>query len=505
MTDYNGNIRTPLSQEQMDVISLLSVINGDDLKTGDFVCDTINGLDTANLFELIGGVIPNAYLPPVSLTKPTVYTNIASRDADESNLQEGDVSIVIDVQKSYIYFGTYNVDGAYIELVATGTITCINGLCGAVISIDTSNIPEAINLYYTEARVSANADLISNSNRITSLETYYESASSETCDEVFPVDGIVEINSLSQGTSFTPVAGTYRLTFDAQFELTKGGTVISRAPDALISLIDQLEALTYTARVLPDYGNGETLLAGNYHLAGATTHTGVLNFDAKGNEDAVFVISCGAAHTAGVGSSTVLLNDARACNIFYVVVGALSFGTGSTIRGTYAGKAAVSVGVGSSLDGRLFTIAGAVTTGNVMALPVNETKAFDLGVISQFVLFDTFGDITNPAVATNPSIINSGLVACGNGTVLGFPPYDATYTYTALGNPTLRVGFGIYNGGVLVGVVKYLENTIPSRYYSISLAKTVISTGLPISARISVDSLDGSIIITDRTLFARKI
>jgi hypothetical protein len=450
-----------------------------------------------------GALIPSELLPPLAITKPVLYANLSARDADVVNIQMGDVAIVTDVQKSYIYSGT-----TFIELITTGSVASINGLSGGSIQLYTEDIHELTNLYYTEARVSANTDLVSNTNRVITLEndttgTWYESTSGEVCTEVFP-STVSEISSSSQGTSFTPIPGTYRVSLNAQFELTKGGTILSRVPAAINSLKDQLNELTYTAHGAA-YGS-ETLTAGNYYIAGATTHTGVLELDAQNDPNATFVIKCGAAHSIEVGASTLLSNGAQACNVFYYVIGALSAGAGCTVVGTFVGDAAVGLGVNCTLDGRLFTTLGAMTTSDTMALPIGDAYLFDLGYASQYVLFNIAGDITNPTPAANPSIINSGLVACGAGTVSGFPPYDGIYTVDPETTPTVRISFGIYNNGVLSpSSLTYVENNIYGKYYSVSLATTVVNTGELISARIGVDSVKGSAIVTNRTLYGYKL
>jgi hypothetical protein len=449
------------------------------------------------------GLVPSELMPPLAITKPILYSSLSTRNADVLNVQMGDVAIVTDVQKTYIYSGS-----AYIELITTGSIASINGLSGGSIQINTVNVPEVTNLYYTEARVSANTNLVSNTNRIITLEnnttgTWYESTSGEVCTEVFP-SVISEISSVSQGTSFTPIPGTYRVSLNAQFELTKGGTVLSRVPAAINSLKSQLNGLTYTAHGAI-YGS-ETLTAGNYYIAGATSHTGVLTLDAQNNPNATFVIKCGAAHAVVVGASTILLNGAQACNVFYYVIGALSVGAGVTIVGTFVGDAAIGIGTNCVLNGRLFTTLGAITTSDTMGLPTGNAFLFDLGVASQYVLFDINGNITNPVPVANPSIITSGLVGCGTGTVSGFPPYDGSYTIDPETTPTVRISFGIYNDGILSpSSLTYVENNIYNKYYSVSLATTIVNTGGAISARIGVDSVKGSAIVTNRTMYGYKL
>jgi hypothetical protein len=141
-----------------------------------------------------------------------------------------------------------------------------------------------------------------------------------------------------------------------------------------------------------------------------------------------------------------------------------------------------------------------------MGLPPDDTYAFDLGAAAQFVLFDVLGDITNPTPAVNPSVITSGAVACGTGNVLGFPPYDGAYTVYPQTTPTIRIRFGIYDGETIApSSLTYVENKILSKYYSVSASTTIVSTGDPISARVSVDSAKGGGIVTNRTMFANTL
>jgi hypothetical protein len=105
------------------------------------------------LCPLSGGLIPNTYIPPLAISKPTVYASIALRDADTAD--EGDVAIVTDVGKSFIYTGTN-----YVELITTGSISSINGKSGGVVVIDTDEINEVgDSRYYTAARDALKVDV----------------------------------------------------------------------------------------------------------------------------------------------------------------------------------------------------------------------------------------------------------------------------------------------------------------------------------------------------------
>jgi hypothetical protein len=102
---------------------------------------------TEGICPLSGGLIPSGHIPPLAITSATVYANSAARDADSSVL-EGDVAIVTDVQKSYIFDGS-----VYVELLTTGSIATINGKTGGVVTLNTAEVPESGDArYYTAAR-----------------------------------------------------------------------------------------------------------------------------------------------------------------------------------------------------------------------------------------------------------------------------------------------------------------------------------------------------------------
>ena len=104
--------------------------------------------------DLVGGVVPVSQLPALAVTSVQVVADIPARDA-LANVQEGDVSIVLDDgtgnQQSYIYDSTNN----WQQLSLTGGIVSVNGQTGSVV-LDTDDVNEGVtNLYYTDARVAA--------------------------------------------------------------------------------------------------------------------------------------------------------------------------------------------------------------------------------------------------------------------------------------------------------------------------------------------------------------
>jgi len=157
------------------------------------------------------------------------------------------------------------------------------------------------------------------------------------------------------------------------------GTVENANPITLQASID-LTALclqlqntpTTVSNHIVNYGNGETLLPGIYAAGSAATLTGALTLDGQGDADAVFIFKIGGAFAAAAGSSIILTNGASSDNVYWIAIGAVALGAGSTMFGTFIGyPGAVSSALGVALEGRLYATAGAIAVSNMTAaLPV---------------------------------------------------------------------------------------------------------------------------------------
>ncbi len=105
------------------------------------------------------GKVPSLQLPAIAISNVFVVADLAVRDT--LTVETGDVAKVLDYdgfghRKSYIYDGTI-----WIELKSDDLVDSVNGQIGNV-SLSTGDIPEGLNLYFTSARVSANADVSAN-------------------------------------------------------------------------------------------------------------------------------------------------------------------------------------------------------------------------------------------------------------------------------------------------------------------------------------------------------
>ncbi|MFT7435100.1 MAG: hypothetical protein ACI8UX_000891, partial [Psychromonas sp.] len=163
----------------------------------------------------------------------------------------------------------------------------------------------------------------------------------------------------------------------------------------------------------PAFGSGETLTPGVYDIGGAGSVAGTLYLDGKDDPNPVFIMKFKGAFTAGAASNIVLLNGAKAANVYWVAQGALSVGANSVIEGTLlAYPGAITLGVNSSIKGRLISSSGAITVGvggtatmpvpGTMNIPINPMVSYTpaaavdvLGSLKNFSLFSSIGAVAN--------------------------------------------------------------------------------------------------------------
>jgi hypothetical protein len=78
-----------------------------------------------------------------------------------------------------------------------------------------------------------------------------------------------------------------------------------------------------------------------------------VTLDAEGDSDAVFIFVAGSTLTTCAGSEILLLNEAKAENIFWVLGSALTMGADSTLVGTVLAGSAVTIGTNGIVVGRV--------------------------------------------------------------------------------------------------------------------------------------------------------
>ena len=223
------------------------------------------------------------------------------------------------------------------------------------------------------------------------------------------------------------------------------GSTAAAATD-LLNLYNEINAKTPTNNHAFQLGNGETLNAGIYALAGHTDLSGNLTLDGQGNPNALFIFKVsGGTFTSSANSRVILINGAVACNVFWVIEGAINIGAGTIMKGNViANNAAIDLNAGVNLEGRALSTTGAITVnGVVTVMPLGcgvpiltGPMAPTLGKTSCFALFSSNGLVTNSGTTSVTGDIgtNFGSTSGFNASnVLGIvhPNPDATTVTTA--------------------------------------------------------------------------
>ncbi|MFV8340732.1 ice-binding family protein [Flavobacterium sp. LB3P21] len=320
-------------------------------------------------------------------------------------------------------------------------------------------------------------------------------------------------NEVVNGMSITPpFAGKYKVTFTSYYSnapITIGPFPSVQGEVDLQSIYDNLHSLQGTVTHNVILGNGEVLIPGIYDVVAAASMVGALYFDGQGNPDALFVIRINGALSAGVTTKMVLLNGAKARNVFWVIEGAASIEASTIIKGTViTNSGAITMGAGGNLEGRLFSIVGAISVNTVNAIIPSGVSVIDLGVLSTFIYFSSAGAVTNggSSVITGNIGTNVGDISgYGSPTVFRGSFLNAGGTITTLSpNNTNALGtFGIYQNGVLI---PSSNKILTSNANSTNLSLQGIATILPnqiIDIRWNTDS--EKIMMGNRTLTLIKV
>jgi Ice-binding-like/Bacterial Ig-like domain len=106
---------------------------------------------------------------------------------------------------------------------------------------------------------------------------------------------------------------------------------------------------------------GASLSPGLYSNAGAVANTGTVTLDGGGDSNAVFVFQIGGALNMAALSQVKLTDGAQASHVFWQVNGAAAIGANATFAGTVMASAAIAVGAGTEVNGRVLAETGAVS------------------------------------------------------------------------------------------------------------------------------------------------
>jgi hypothetical protein len=324
----------------------------------------------------------------------------------------------------------------------------------------------------------------------------------------------------------TPSEGSYAVSFESQFNNSKvdlttvvssGGIGTAQGVADLQNIYDQLSSkLVTNSSHGAIIGNTETLTSGVYSMPAAVALLGTLTLDGQNNFDSVFLFKIGAAFNVGAGAKVILINGAKACNVFWVVEAAIVIGANSDIKGMFLSHgAAVGTGADCVIEGRMFSTAAALTSSADIITTPTDCSYINMGVLSTFSMFTSIGAITNTASSTISGNIGSNIGAITgfetstlNGTIYtpNTPviPFSTVSTITQVDNNNkVFATFGIYQNGILIpSSIKSIISTANASNISIQAIATV-AAGEPIEVRWKTGT--DKITMGNRTLTVIKI
>lgn len=299
---------------------------------------------------------------------------------------------------------------------------------------------------------------------------------------------------LVPGMTLSPPSGTYLILFNAQLSSSQTFSSDQGIIDAA-NLYDELMAYPGGVPHALTFGSGEVLYSGVYDVGGAPSIAGILTMDGGGDPNSVFIIRGSGAFTTGVGTTVVLIGNAKPENIFWVSDAAMSTGANTIMKGTMlgggTGAGAMSLGADSNLEGRLFTKQGAVSLGaNVVLTAPTGIAPVSLGVLFTFAMWSSSGAVSDVASSTTTGDVGTALGALTmTGTHIGEEyPSDTTRTTT----------YSIYQNGVEVVNSSRTINVGTAIVYL--QAMVVVTSGESIEIRWKVDA--GKATLDHRTLSA---
>lgn len=171
-----------------------------------------------------------------------------------------------------------------------------------------------------------------------------------------------------------------------------------------------------TASQIPgaDLG-GQTLAAGTYASSSSVGITGTLTLNGQDDPNALFVFQISSTLTTSASASVVLINGARACNVYFQVGSSATLGSFTNFNGNILALTSVSLLDGVSVNGGLYALNGAVTLINDRITPQQECAAASTSIVPAVSTTPTLNSIT----AVSSAIQTSGLTDGPSATIPG--------------------------------------------------------------------------------------
>lgn len=196
------------------------------------------------------------------------------------------------------------------------------------------------------------------------------------CYAIFSSDGAVSNSGITNitgdvGTNVGSTTGFDPLLVSGSIHPIPDGSTAICASDILVAY-NYINTLPHDIELLypAQLGNSLVLTPHTYLMGGAASFTDTLFLNAQGNPNAVFIIKINGALTTSTYSHIQLMNEAQAKNVYWKIEGAVTINNYSNFIGTVicnnGSLGAINTGV--TLQGRLLTTNGAITTTAITAI-----------------------------------------------------------------------------------------------------------------------------------------
>ncbi|KAL1646718.1 hypothetical protein SLS61_007795 [Didymella pomorum] len=140
-----------------------------------------------------------------------------------------------------------------------------------------------------------------------------------------------------------------------------GDAVADQARQDARTAYNTASSLASTSQIAGADLGGQTLVSGVYTSPSAVGLTGTLTLDGQNDADSLFVFQIGSTLTTASSASVVLVNGARACNVFFQIGSSATLGSSTTFNGNILALTSISLLDGVSVTGGLYAVNGAVT------------------------------------------------------------------------------------------------------------------------------------------------
>ncbi|ADY12519.1 ice-binding family protein [Sphaerochaeta globosa] len=283
--------------------------------------------------------------------------------------------------------GTYEVDTVYIATITLVPVTgyTLTGVTENFFTVEGATATNAIDIGVVTAvfpvTVTAPIVPLARVDMGTADDFVILAKSGITTTGVTAITGDLGISPAARATvtgfaEILSLDGTY-----ATSGLVLGGgkiyasDFIAPTPDMLIAAILDMETAYDTIVALTDprpelIAGGTTLYPGLYKSIPAVSLSINLTLDAEGDEAAVWIFQITGALNVAAEVEIVLLNGAKAENIFWQVTGAVSLLANSKMQGIVLGEGVIALTDGATIEGKLLGQTNVTLIGNTVVDPL---------------------------------------------------------------------------------------------------------------------------------------